>query len=372
MLIAESRTALASARGVTGVAVPRRGPTPSGFSLVELMVALAIASLLLGALGIMFVNTSIARGELDKASRQIESGRYAMQVLADDLRHAGYYGALNNAPTLPGSVTALPDACSSTLATVQNALAIPMQGYAGAASAAALDAGNLACLDGAAAGYKPNTAVVVVRRADTTAATTAATSGYFNIQVSGCAGDPSRYVLDTDTSTAFTLHSNGAPGCLPITGAPAAKIAPFYHRIYYVSTCSGTDCSASGANTIPTLKRIDITPSGAATPKPIVDGIENLQVDYGIDTTAAPGDGSPDVYTNTTAHAATIPASLGEWQNVMAVRIHVLARNLDPTGSHTDTKTYALGPVSVTPGGAFRRHAYNELVRLNNPAGRRE
>ena len=161
-------------------------------------------------------------------------------------------------------------------------------------------------------------------------------------------------MLNTDTSGAFTLHSNGAPGCLPITAAPAAKIAPFYQRIYFVSTCSGTDCSASGANSIPTLKRIDITPSGAATPKPIVDGIENLQFDYGIDTTAAPGDGSPDVYTNTTAHAATVPSTLAEWQNVMAVRIHVLARNLDTTGGHTDTKTYALGPVSVTPGGGFQ------------------
>jgi len=28
--------------------------------------------------------------------------------------------------------------------------------------------------------------------------------------------------------------------------------------------------------------------------------------------------------------------------------------------------------VSVTPGGSFRRHAYNQVVRLNNPSGRRE
>ena len=37
-----------------------------GFSLVELMVALAIASVLLGALAVMFVNTSIARGEMEQ------------------------------------------------------------------------------------------------------------------------------------------------------------------------------------------------------------------------------------------------------------------------------------------------------------------
>jgi type IV pilus assembly protein PilW len=343
--------------------LPGRTVWSSGFSLVELMVALAIAALLLAALSIMFVNTSIARGEIDRTSRQIESGRYAMQILSDDIRHAGYYGALNNAPTLPGSVTALPDPCSSTLTTVQNSLAIPLQGYT--------DGSGLSCLN-AAAGYMANTAVLVVRRVDTSAATTAPTANYFNMQVSACPGDAARYVLNTDASGPYILHSNGTPGCTPITSAPLAKITPYYQRIYYVSTCSGADCSAADADAVPTLKRIDITPTGAAAPKAIIDGIENLQFDYGIDTTAAPGDGSPDVYTNTTAHAATTPSSLTEWQNVMAVRVYVLARNLDTSTAFTDTKKYVLGPVSVTPGGSFRRHAYNELVRLNNPAGRRE
>jgi type IV pilus assembly protein PilW len=333
------------------------------------MVALAIASLLLIALTVMFINTSNARGELDKASRQIESGRYAMQILADEIRHAGYYGALSNAPST--TLVAIPDGCATAVATMQNSLALPIQGYAGASSAANLHVGNLACIN-AAAGYKPNTGVLVVRRADTTISATAPTTGYFNIQVSGCAGDAARYVLEADTAVgSFTLHSNGAPGCTPITGAPAAKIAPVYQRIYYISTCSGTDCSASGADAVPTLKRIEITPTGASAPKAIVDGIENLQFDYGIDTTAG-GDGTPDVYTNTAAHAATTPSSIAEWQNVMSVRVHLLARNLDASAAFTDIKTYTLGPASVTPGGSFRRHAYNELIRLNNPSGRRE
>jgi type IV pilus assembly protein PilW len=343
-------------------AKPRPLARARGFSLVELMVALVIASLLLVALTVMFVNTSNARNELDKSSRQIETGRYAMQVLADELRHAGFYGPLSNAPTT--TLTALPDACSSALSDIRGGLAIPVQGYAGAANAAALDGGNLACIN-AAAGYKPNTAVLVIRRVDTTLSAGIATAGYFNMQVSGCAGDATRYVLDTDTATTYTLHSNGAPGCTPITGAPAAKITPFYHRIFYISTCSGVDCTASGADAVPTLKRIDMTPTGAAAPKAIVDGIENLQIDYGIDTTATPGDGSPDVY-------KTAPLTFAEWQNVMAVRVHLLARNVETSPAFTETKTFVLGAVSVSPTDSYRRHAYSELVRLNNPAGRRE
>ena len=113
----------------------RRHFHSAGFTLVELMVALAIASVLLLALAAMFIGTSTSRNELDKSSRQIEAGRYAAQVLSDEIRHAGYYGVLASAPNLPGSVTALPDPCSNTLGTVQNSIGLPIQGYAGGASA---------------------------------------------------------------------------------------------------------------------------------------------------------------------------------------------------------------------------------------------
>ena len=64
--------------------------------------------------------------------------------------------------------------------------------------------------------------------------------------------------------------------------------------------------------------------------------------------------------------------------NVVTARFHLLARNLDPSPSYSDGKTYELGQddngntVTVTPGGSFRRHVYSALVRLPNAAGRRE
>jgi len=335
-----------------------------GFTLVELMVALAIASVLLLALAAMFINTSAARTELDKSSRQIETGRYAMQIIADEILHAGYFGALANAPSLPVTVTSLPDPCDFALATIQGSIAIPLQGYVGKPTSAAL---GISCID-AAAGYKPDTAVLVVKRADTSIAATAPTAGFYNIQTSGCAGDPVRYVLDADTNVAnFNLHANTSPGCLPLTGAPAAKITPVYSRIFYISTCSDASCTASGHDNTPTLKRIDITPTAVSGPVALVDGIEDLQFEYGIDT--AGNDGTPDSY-------VTAP-SFANWSNVMAVRAYVLARNVDATPGYTDVKTYVLGAArTYTPTAAadlqYRRHVYSETVRLNNPSGRRE
>ena len=71
--------------------------------------------------------------------------------------------------------------------------------------------------------------------------------------------------------------------------------------------------------------------------------------------------------------AQILQETMTQWQNVMSLRIHLLARNVDQTAGYADPKVYVLGPVSYTPTQTgFRRHAYSEVVRLDNPAGRRE
>ena len=327
------------------------------------MIGITIGLFIVAVLAVVFANLSLARGELHKASRQIETGRYALQLLSDEVRHAGYFGPMTVAPTAVG---ALPDPCLTTVAAMQTSIGLALQGYSGASTA------PISCLTSSAAGYKANTGILVVRRANTANTVCTSTSGLFCIQVSGCPGDTQRYVLDDAVNVAnFNLHSNGPPGCTPITAAPAATVIPYYTRIFFVSNCSGTDCSAAGADSIPTLKRIDIAP-GSAPITPIVDGVENIQFEYGIDNNPAAGDGNPDLY-------KTIPADIGEWNDVVSVRIHLLARNVEASVDHIDSKVYVLGGVSYTPPSTgtpplntFKRHAYNELVRLNNPSGRRE
>ena len=342
-----------------------------GFTIVELLVALAISLLILTALVTLFANQSVARVELDKGSRQIENGRYALEVLTDEMRHAGYYGPLINPPDAPG---AMPDPCSTATADVTAAIGLPVQGYAGEAA----DPTPSDCL----LGYKPYTAVLVIRHA-CTAAACAFAAGEFNIQVSGCEGDTAPYIVGT-TAGALTLHKRTTPAvkcATPIATATAADVFPLYVRIYYITTCSNqADCTAAGADAIPTLRRLDVKPAatvcpagssglGAGNTTPcltaLVDGIEDMQFDFGRDTD---NNGSPNTYTATD----TPPASVGDWSQVMAVRTHLLARNIDASGNYTDVKTYSLGDIDVTPGGSYKRHAYSEVARLNNPAGRKD
>ena len=99
---------------------------------------------------------------------------------------------------------------------------------------------------------------------------------------------------------------------------------------------------------------------------PLVEGIENLQIDYGTDSLST---GTPNNFTSS-------PADTTAWSNVVAAQIHLVARNVESTAGFVDSKTYSMGSAGTfTPATAvqkYKRHAYSQLVRLENPSARRE
>ncbi|MOA21001.1 hypothetical protein D3C78_1414770 [compost metagenome] len=95
---------------------------------------------------------------------------------------------------------------------------------------------------------------------------------------------------------------------------------------------------------------------------PLVDGIERLHFQYGLDNDE---DGEVDEFDAT--------PSGDEWGDVVAVRIWLLARNLAATPGYKDKRSYVLaGETAYTPDDGFKRQLYTSTVRLNNLAGRRE
>jgi type IV pilus assembly protein PilW len=104
---------------------------------------------------------------------------------------------------------------------------------------------------------------------------------------------------------------------------------------------------------------------------PLVEGIEFLKLEYGVDNvpaaidvaTGVAGDATVDIY-------ATAP---GDWSQVISARVYVLARNTDASSDFTDDKSYTLGTALVPAANdRFKRHAYASEVRLMSPSGRRE
>lgn len=352
---------------------PRAAPvlrrSMAGVSLVELMIAMALGLVILAGLVTIFANSSASRTEMERSSRQIENGRFAVELLAEDIRMAGFYGELNVASLPPPTDELLLDAaCATDVDTWTKLVGFHLMGFDDG-----LD------LPPCMPAIKPGTDVLVVRRTatcmvgDPDCSPANAATPY--VQVSRCGDDPAEpmkaFKLGLQGETAFDLRRKG---CVARAGLRAYVV-----RMYYIGEDNGA------GQPVPTLKRLELV-DGAWTVTPLVEGIENLQLEYGVDFAPfAKPDGQPDAYTpnpRKLVHAACADpvacTPVRHWLNTMTVRVHLLARNVEETPGYTDPKTYTLGrnaagePVQVTPGGAYKRHAFSTLVRAVNPAQRRE
>src|SRR2546421_2433631 len=296
---------------------PDHPTRPRGYSIIELMVAITISLILLAALVGLFAGNSRERGEIERANQQTENGRYALQILGDDLRDAGYLASFN-----PGTVAGpnpqltipatLPNACAPDVPTLNSAVALAIQGYDNGANAPA-------CV----ADLRAGTDILVVRRASTCAVGTAGcdpqVAGDVYLQPSGC-------TTEFNAGTYYALDSNaGNLNLKQKDCATAALIYQFRTHIYFVAN---NDKPGDG---IPTLKRAELG-AGAFNIRPPVPGGGNLQREDGLHTTV-PTTRNPAVYTAdpSSYNGCAPPTCVGYWRNNLTAKINVLTRNLTPT-----------------------------------------
>ena len=99
-------------------------------------------------------NVSSNRRDMERTGRQIENGRFAVQLLADDIVNAGYFGEFD--PRDVGPPTTRPDPCSTSAADMKNMVLMHVQGYAAGAT-------QPSCISDVRTG----TAVIAIRRTAT-------------------------------------------------------------------------------------------------------------------------------------------------------------------------------------------------------------
>jgi len=322
---------------------PRRRAA-SGFTLVELMISVAISLLVLSGLVSLFVAQTGHRTSIDQTARLLDNGRYAIEVLSDDLRHAGYYGEFD--PSGLAAPAVLPDPCATSVADIAAALAVHVQAVNNASPMT-----RPSCVPEVTSG----TDIVIVRRVDPTPVPVASLNGGNTtrfLQASLCETDTETVALATSPGD-FTLRKKNC------TAGNFADVRAYTTNIYFVAP------NNAPADGVSTLKRVELNATGAWTIVALVEGVEAMQVDYGLDTN---GDGEPDAWQDCAACTGA------DWRNAMAARLHLLVRSTDTAWGHVDDKTYTLGTLgTVGPfRDAYKRHVYAEYVRLVNPAGRRE
>ena len=319
-----------------------------GMTLIELMVGLTLGLIVVSSLLLVLAHASTRGQDLQRASIQIENGRYVAELFREDLRMAGFYGETSVA----GALYTQPDPCALVPVGWNGApltFPAPVQGY-GAADV-------LPCL----ANRRANTDALVIRHVGVDVvdpATIAGGNNQFYVQYSYCVSDvfSPRLVFSANRSD-FTLKNRA---CSAVN-----NVRSYVSRIYYVADCNR--CGAGG-DTTPTLKRVDLVGNTLVT-TPLAEGIEMLRFEYGFDVD---GDGSPDSYL--TALGALGPTSA--WSNVVALKAHFITRSLDKViadniASAQDFQLGGIGAVS-TPNDGYTRKAYSSAIRLVNPSAVRE
>lgn len=359
----------------------------AGISLVELMIALTLGLLIASGMLTLIAQNSDTRGEIEKAGRQIENGRYAIQRLTEDIHHAGFYGEFFDLPV--GTVTPT-DACSTDLTVLKASMSFPVQAFTDAATPPS-------CID--TADFVAGTTVLVLRFVSPTAAlaegwasadiasTLAPGVVYAQPYVEGV-----NFATRTSSPTAATLFA-GSTVSGPLGALVTAPIYRYITRLYFLSPCSRpatgqAHCTGTADDgfPVPTLKMVELgsngtsgtaptwtngtAPAFSSKPVAVAEGVEQLQFDFGIDSLPAVRDGAPDAYNRCTSCTAA------QWQDVVAVRISALVRNTDRTNGYSDAKSYAMGLVGnvSAPSGSlnFKRHLFQSMARLNNASMRRE
>ena len=157
------------------------------------------------------------------------------------------------------------------------------------------------------------------------------------------------------------LRTNGTVGVMfsgtVPTDPPVAVAAPradwaFRPSIYFIRQFANVP-----GDGVPTLCRKVLTGTGPImTTECLATGIEDLQIEYGIDNSE---DGHPNVY-------LTNP-SLTDMQNVVSARIFLLARTTDIDTRYTNTKTYSVSNSGdFVPNDSFHRRVFSTSVSIQN------
>ena len=313
----------------------------AGFSVVELMIAMLLSMALAGAIISVFVNNNYSFKQDENIGRMQDDARFALREIAFDLSMAGHYADLH----IPGSVSydgglTIGADCGpsgqanwmylATEAGTGNNLSIMAVDNATNATVAAAHS----CFIGGE--LREGTDVVAIKRVAGAEANVLSANGAY-LRTNGTVG---------------VLFSGIAPTAPPVVvAAPRADWA-FRPSIYYIRQFANTP-----GDNIPTLCRKALSGAGPGmTTECLATGIENLQIEYGIDTSQ---DGHPNVY-------MTSP-TLTQMQDVVAARIFLISRTTEIDTRYVNNKTYSISNTpDFVPGDNFHRRVFSTSVSIQN------
>ena len=313
----------------------------AGFSVVELMIAMALSMALAGGIISVFVNNSYSFKQDENIGRMQDDARHALREIAFDLSMAGHYANLHipSSVSYDGGLTIGQDCGPAGEANwmyrtteVGTGESLSLMAVDNATSASASAA--YSCFVGGE--LQDGTDIVSIKRVAGAEANVLSANGAY-LRTNGTVG---------------VLFSGVAPTAPPVAVALPRADWAFRPSIYYIRQFA----NAPGDN-IPTLCRKVLRGAGPGMiTECLATGIENLQIEYGIDTTQS---GQPNVW---------IPnPSLAQMQDVVTARIFLIARTTELDTRYVNTKTYSISNApDLVPNDRFHRRVFSTSVSIQN------
>lgn len=310
-------------------------PGQHGFSLVEIMVALTLSLILMAGVSQIYLSSKQSFRMQEALSRVQENGRFALEFLSRDIRMADFWGCANidnvtNNLDPAGGVGYIDYGDGGLDATDNDGLngsdTITLRGAYGT---------SLTLLPNGAAGYGPLQSSVI---------TTTTDNGLNQcdiLLVANCQqADIFQETGANPNGSGQIVHNTGAT-CSPGNYNPGSCTGGNAHCL---STIYGSDAAiyrmqqlryylATGGQGEPALFRTQTT--STSQDLELVDGIADLQIQYGEDTN---DDNTADYY--------VALGSVTDMNNVVSVRVWVLSRSYeDNVAPAPQTYEWETGPV---------------------------
>lgn len=346
-----------------------------GFSLLELMVAVAISFLLLMGVIALFVSSRASYETTERLSRIQENGRFALDQLATDLRAAGFQGcarAVDTSRRIDYAINRLKD--SDTLLWNFGVAAQGFQGMGAATFAPTLDT---KIFNPAPSADNDVLVLRIPRREVASTYTTSAAGPLSTLTVPATTPQPVEVgdtvmITDCEARAWFAVTSYAAGVIGHAAGGATARspgnvdgtllhpfrinsqVIPVDTVIYYLAP-STKDAAGTPDPTRMSLWR---KTGGVANSDEIADGIERLEVQYGVEGGAAG-------MTYVDASGVT------NWDTVLTVQVALLARAPDAYGNDRDTQQHVLfsTPKQIVAGpfnDRFQRKVFTATVAMRN------
>jgi type IV pilus assembly protein PilW len=317
----------------------------SGLSLVELLIAMLLGVFL--SVGVVSIYLGCKQNYFyeEQAARLQENGRFAMQLLQRELAMSGFFGGVLAMDAVQPATIAI-DCSESGWALAGGGPVQLVNNYDGQSVVVAPDSTAFTCLDTAV--IAPLTDLLAIRR------TAAEASLRRGVPANGLTPSTIEqwYLRLADDAGARWVKLRAADLLAAGNVGTPRTYWEAIARIFYIRRYSGSDPVREG---IPTLCMENLA-GNAMTSRCLVEGVENMQIEFGIDTD---NDGIANRY-------KTAPLD-AEMERAVTARIYLLLRSIIEIGGYRDTRTYALGQqVVAAKNDGFLRRVFSTTVYLRN------